>query len=127
MDKDQIDIISTADDERPFDPARPERSLLLAVLMSAMSDLNRHGSSSRQAAEYLLDPDEKYVFSFVSVCHHLDIDPRLVLSKLGLNGTLAFQRGARSMPSPRVRSLSKRGEPSSHSAHARGKRELAHR
>jgi hypothetical protein len=107
MDKDQVDIISTADDERPFDPAKPERSLLLAVLMSAMSDLNKNGSSSRHAVEYLLDPDEKYVFSFVSVCQHLDIDPCLVLNKLGLGVATTFQSNQRKIPAPRARPVSK--------------------
>ena len=77
-------IYTAFDGYTPLDTARPEKSLLLAILMSAMSDLRKNGSAQRQATEYLLDPDESYVFSFVSVCNHLDIDPRRILRSLGL-------------------------------------------
>ena len=68
----------------PFDTAMPERNLLRAILLTAMSDLKRQGESQREATEFFMSEDESYVFSFVSICNHLDIDPKQIRIVTGL-------------------------------------------
>ncbi|MBX7144722.1 MAG: hypothetical protein K1X79_09750 [Oligoflexia bacterium] len=67
------------DDIVPYDPALPERNLLRAVLLNALSDLRKPGEPHREAAMFFLNTDEDYLFSFQSICNHLDIDPSRVL------------------------------------------------
>lgn len=73
------------DDHEPRDPAVAERNLLRAILLNAMADLKKQGEPSRRALEYFLNPDDSYIFSFMSVCNHLDIDPHQVLIVTGLH------------------------------------------
>ena len=82
-DKNTAIYIAYEDHEVP-DPALPERNLLRAILATALSDIKKPGDSSRRATEYFLNPDDEYVFSFLSVCNHLDIDPNQVLKVTGL-------------------------------------------
>ena len=77
------------DDHTQFDPARPEKDLLRAILMNALSDLKKPGELSRRAKEYFLSTEEDYLFSFQSVCNFLDVDPKRILTVAGLNGTPA--------------------------------------
>jgi len=86
MGKEQKDtvIYIAYDDFEAFDSARPEKNLLLAILLTAMNDLKKNGQAARKALEYLLNPDEEYIFSFRSVCEHLDIDAERVLRCTGL-------------------------------------------
>lgn len=72
------------DDFLPFDPATPEKNLLRAVLLTAMSDVKKKGEAGRRAMEYLLSQEEDYLFSFVSVCNFLDVDPQKILVVTGL-------------------------------------------
>ncbi|MBN8549851.1 MAG: hypothetical protein J0M12_11100 [Deltaproteobacteria bacterium] len=75
----------------PYDTATPERNLLRAILLTAMSDLKRQGESHREASEFFLSEDESYVFSFVSICNHLDVDPNQILLVTGLKGGASQQ------------------------------------
>ena len=72
------------EDCEPVDSALPERNLLRALLFGAMSDLKKNGDVNRKATEFFLSPDEEYIFSFRSICNHLDLDPKLVLVLVGL-------------------------------------------
>ena len=72
------------EDFEGFDPARPEKNLLRAVLISAMSDLRKRDSSSVKAREFFLGQSEEYLFSFQSICNLLELDPKLVLMITGL-------------------------------------------
>ena len=72
------------DDQEPLDSALAERNLLRAILLTAMSDLKKPGEPTKRATEYFLNPDDEYLFSFVSICNHLDIDPHRVLIVTGL-------------------------------------------
>ena len=72
------------DEDNLFDETAPEKSLLSAILQSALSDLRRGGSDRRKAIEYFLSPDEEYIFSFRSVCDLLSVDPNRVLVVAGL-------------------------------------------
>lgn len=68
----------------PYDPSRPEKNLLRAVLITAMSDLRKGGDPARKAREFFLTHDDKYLFSFQSICNQLDLDPKLVLMVTGM-------------------------------------------
>ena len=84
------------DDHIQFDPARPEKDLLRAILMNALSDLRKPGELSRRAKEYFLSPEDDYIFSFSSVCNFLDVDQARILTVAGLSGKpnpLAQQSG----------------------------------
>ncbi len=72
------------DEYEPFEGTLPERSLLSAILTTAMADLKKPGEHSRRAQEYFLSPDDEYIFSFLSVCNFLNIDPLRVLKLTGL-------------------------------------------
>lgn len=72
------------EDHEGFDPSRPEKNLLRAVLISAMSDLRKRDSSSVKAREFFLSQSEEYLFSFQSICNYLELDPKLVLMITGL-------------------------------------------
>ena len=78
-------ILVAYDGARPFDEAGPERSLLLAILMNAMNDAKKAGEDRERALEYLLSPEEDYVFSFRSICSYLNVDPTMVLQVVGLD------------------------------------------
>ena len=72
------------DDHEPTDAALAEKNLLRALLVTAMADLRKSGEVARRAHEYFLNPDESYIFSFISVCNHLNVDPHRVLMVTGL-------------------------------------------
>ena len=76
------------DDDNHFDPTVPEKSLLSAILQSALMDLRKPGSDRRRAIEYFLSPDEDYIFSFRSVCDLLSVDPNRILVVAGLKAPL---------------------------------------
>ena len=77
-------IFVAYEDMTGYDIAKPEKDLLLAVLMSAISDLKKRGGAKRQASDFFLGDQRKYLFSFESICEHLDLDPKTVLTIAGL-------------------------------------------
>jgi hypothetical protein len=81
-------IFTAYDDEGPWDDTVPERSLLLAILTNAITDLSKEGELKERATAYLLDSDEEYLFSFRSICHFLDVDPVKLLSHIDSATTL---------------------------------------
>lgn len=87
MEKDpkETTILVAYDDMRPLDVAAPEKSLLVAILMNAMSDARKAGEERERALEYLLSPEEDYIFSFRSICSYLDVDPFVILQVIGLD------------------------------------------
>lgn len=79
-------VVHTAYDEQDsVDPSRPEKDLLRAILLSAISDLRKSGAVGRKAHEYFLSQEDDYLFSFRSVCGFLSIDPKSVLILTGLS------------------------------------------
>jgi hypothetical protein len=72
------------EDYDQFDPARPEKNLLRAVLISAMGDLRKRDGSAGRAREFFLNNGDEYLFSFQSICNFLELDPKLVLMVTGL-------------------------------------------
>lgn len=77
-------IFVAYEDEQPIDLANAEKGLLKALLAHAMADLKRPGKVGRLAKAFFLDDDEEYLFSFRSICDHLDLDPETVLKRVGL-------------------------------------------
>ena len=72
------------EDEAPFDVVAPEKSLLNAILQSALLDLSKKGVERRKAMEYFLEPSQEYIFSFRSICDFLSVDPNKILVVAGL-------------------------------------------
>ena len=83
-DERNVAIFEAYDDEWQSDPALPERNLMRAILLSAMSDLRKTGDLGRKAREFFLGGDESYLYSFQSICNHLEVDPRSILIVTGL-------------------------------------------
>ncbi|MCB0352726.1 MAG: hypothetical protein KDD64_04350 [Bdellovibrionales bacterium] len=81
-------IFVAYDDYRPFDPTKPEKSLLRAILASALADYRKGGELQKQAEEYLLSEEDDYIFSFRAVCNFLDVDPERILVVTGLKESL---------------------------------------
>lgn len=83
-DKKNTAIYVAYEDYEPTDITLPEKNLLKAILLAAMSDLRKQGAANRKAMEYFLNPDDQYLFSFRSVCAFLNIDPDKILRVVGL-------------------------------------------
>lgn len=73
------------DDYSPWDASEPEKSLLRAILITALADLKKPGEVGRRAQEYFLSQEDDYVFSFNAVCSYLNVDPDKVLTVTGLS------------------------------------------
>lgn len=77
----------------------PEKKLMLAVLESAVHDFQRYRLATgrrgkrlfRETQEWLTSREETGTFSFVAICHALDIDPDYI-SK-GLSAWLPGKSG----------------------------------
>jgi hypothetical protein len=72
------------DDAEQFEFATPERNLLRAVLLNAVSDMGKPGEFSRRARDYFLSKEDDYLFSFQSVCSYLNVNPQHILMIVGL-------------------------------------------
>jgi hypothetical protein len=77
-------IYTAFDDHEANNLPIPEKSLLRAILLNAIADINRHDETSRKAREYFLSKEDDYVFSFQAVCSYLQINPRNILVLVGL-------------------------------------------
>ncbi|NMC63618.1 MAG: hypothetical protein GYA55_10695 [SAR324 cluster bacterium] len=77
-------IFTVYDESDAFDCAKPEKNLLLAVLLSAMNDLKKTGELNRKATDFFLSNEDDYLFSFQAICDYLSIDPKKVLYIIGL-------------------------------------------
>ena len=79
-----IPVFTAYEDFEVHDIAVAEKNLMRAILRSAMDDIKKNGEPYRDARRYLMSNDERYLFSFVSVCRHLDLCPRTIRRVLGL-------------------------------------------
>ena len=87
--------IETAfDDHVGFDVSEPERNLMRAVLRSAMEDVKKNGEAHRDALRFLNSDDDGYLYSFASICNHLNICPRTIRRVLGLRSDANSDRMA---------------------------------
>ena len=83
-------IFTAYDDSEAPELATPERNLLRAVLLNAISDMNRDGEFSRKARDYFTSKEDDYLFSFQSVCSFLNINPHHILIIVGLEHSERF-------------------------------------
>ena len=83
-DKRNTEIFTIFDEGESYDYSGPEKELLLAILTAALADLKVPGKEAKKAMEYLLNPEEDYIFSFRSICNFLNIDPQEILCYVGL-------------------------------------------
>lgn len=79
-------IFVAFDEFAQFDVAQPEKTLMAAVLKSALDDYTKKGQAGRTAKEYLISNETEYLYSFTNVCLHLGLCPKTVRTMLGLRG-----------------------------------------
>ncbi len=84
MDYNEGSVYIAYDDHEGFDSALAEKNLMRAILKTAMEDIRKRGEPYREARRYLLSNDERYLFSFMSVCGHLNLCPKTIRRVLGL-------------------------------------------
>jgi hypothetical protein len=53
----------------------PLSELMRAIILRVIDDYNTRGELRDEAVAYLEDPEEEYIFSFISICRHFSIDP----------------------------------------------------
>mgnify|MGYP001350210148 CR=1 FL=1 len=88
--KKETSIFIAYDDFEPLDESQSEKFLLKAVLNSAINEVVRDGLKAKDAVRYFLDTDEEYLFSFRSICEHLNISPKQILIVSGLYNNPEF-------------------------------------
>jgi hypothetical protein len=74
------------EDYLPLDPSEPEKNLMAAILKSAYDDLKKQGAPYREARDYFLSNDTKYIYSFLNVCLHLGLCPKTIRALMGFHG-----------------------------------------
>jgi len=79
-------IFVAFEDFAQFDASQPEKTLMAAVLKTALDDFTKKGQQGRTAKEYLLSNEKEYLYSFTNVCLHLGLCPKTVRTMLGLRG-----------------------------------------
>jgi hypothetical protein len=77
-------IYTAFDDSDANDLPVPEKSLLRAILLNAINDMNREDEHARKARAYFLSREDDYIFSFQAVCSYLNINPKSILVLVGL-------------------------------------------
>ena len=82
--RDDTAIFTAYDDHKELDMAEPERNLMRAILKSAMDDMTKRGEALRDAMLFFNNPDDSYLFSFKSICSHLDLCPLTIRFLVGL-------------------------------------------
>lgn len=82
--KEDTAIFIAHDDHVSRDIAESEKNLMRAILRTAMDDLRKRGEAHRDARRYFLGTDDFYLYSFRSVCNHLQLCPKTVLTIVGL-------------------------------------------
>jgi len=82
----ETSIFIAFEDFSQFDVAQPEKTLMAAVLKSALDDYQKKGQQGRTAKEYLLSNEREYLYSFTNVCLHLGLCAKTVRTMLGLRG-----------------------------------------
>ena len=63
-----------------FEPGRPHdpmSELMRSIILRAIDDLRSGGELHVEALKYFNDENGDYVFSFVSICDHFGLDPKL--------------------------------------------------
>lgn len=84
MDFNEGSVYIAYDDHEYFDSALAEKNLMRAILKTAMEDIRKRGEPYREARRYLMSNEEAYLYSFLSVCNHLNLCPKTIRRVLGL-------------------------------------------
>lgn len=92
-------IYTAFDDYTHRDPAESERNLMRAILRGALEDIRKRGEPYRDARRYLMAREEAYLFSFESVCQHLNLCPKSIRFVLGLINDHRLQQSIEASPS----------------------------
>ena len=70
----------------PKDGARPEKDLMVAVLADAVWDYRRYAGSNhrlfKEVSDWLFAEDERQLFSFLSICETLELNPAAIRREL---------------------------------------------
>lgn len=77
-------FIAHEDYEKP-DEAESEKNLMRAILQAAMDDIRKKGDAQKAAFNYFTAVDDKYIYSFLSICNHLQLCPKTIKTLLGLS------------------------------------------
>lgn len=77
-------IFVAHEDFKRRDVAEAERNLMRAVLQTAMEDIRKKGEVYNDARRYFNSKDDYYLYSFLSICYHLDLCPRTIRTLVGL-------------------------------------------
>ena len=85
MDNKNQPAFEAFDADMVFDESKPEKHLLMAILVSAIKDLKCKGPIGKQAEAFFLNMDDAYLYSFPSICDYLSIDRNKVLQVTGIN------------------------------------------
>ena len=80
----ETQIFVAYEEHDSFDIAEAEKNLMRAILKSAMDDFRKKGEPYRDARRYLLADEEQYLYSFKSVCYHLNLCPKTIRRVLGI-------------------------------------------
>jgi hypothetical protein len=78
-------IFVAHEDFNKRDVAEAEKNLMRAILQTAMEDIRKKGEVYRDARRYFSSKDDFYLYSFLSICYHLDLCPRTIRTVIGLN------------------------------------------
>ncbi len=81
-------IFVAHDDFKRRDVAEAERNLMRAVLQTAMEDIRKKGEVFNDARRYFNSKDDYYLYSFLSICYHLDLCPRTIRTLVGICGEM---------------------------------------
>lgn len=84
INQDDVAIFTAFDDHVAMDIAEAEKNLMRAILKSAMEDVRKTGDPGKEARRYLMSNDDGYLYSFTSVCKHLDLCPKTIRTVVGL-------------------------------------------
>ncbi len=85
-------IYTAYDDHRDYDVAESERNLMRAVLKTAMDDITKRGEAYREARVFFSSEDDYYLFSFLSICRHLELCPRTIRAFVGVYPISAIRK-----------------------------------
>ncbi|MFN8389361.1 MAG: hypothetical protein U0136_03635 [Bdellovibrionota bacterium] len=77
-------IFIAHEDYNKRDVAEAEKNLMRAILQTAMEDIRKKGEVYRDARRYFTSKDEYYLYSFLSICYHLDLCHRTIRTVIGL-------------------------------------------
>ena len=84
MNPDNVAIYAAYDGHKAQDSAEAEKNLMRAILRTAMEDIQKRGEPYRDARRYLMSNEDLYLYSFLSVCHHLELCHKTIRTIVGL-------------------------------------------